>query len=99
MFKGKEVYSVDITVNGHEKEVSMDAEGVAWGIEEEVTMAELPDVIEAGLKRDAAGAKIVGIQAITHHGKLHYYVAQIERDGKKPEIRVALDGSSFVRGQ
>src|SRR5437660_7744686 len=46
---GKTVYEMQLTVNGHGKDISMDPQGNILEIEEEVALLSLPADVQAGL--------------------------------------------------
>jgi uncharacterized membrane protein YkoI len=90
--KGKATYEVEMVVNGHTKDVEMDASGAVLEIEEEIAMDSLPANVKAGLTAKAAGGKILKVESLTKNGKLVAYEAKVETAGKKSEIQVGTDG-------
>lgn len=90
--KGKTTYEVEMVVNGHTKDVEMDASGAVLEIEEEVAMDSLTANVKAGLTAKAAGGKILKVESLTKNGKLVAYEAKVEAAGKKSEIQVGPDG-------
>jgi uncharacterized membrane protein YkoI len=90
--KGKATYEVEMVVNGHTKDVEMDASGGVLEIEEEVAMDSLSANVKAGLAAKAAGGKILKVESLTKNGKLVAYEAKVETAGKKSEIQVGTDG-------
>ena len=90
--KGKTTYEVEMVVNGHTKDVEMDASGAVLEIEEEVAMESLPANVKAGLTAKEAGGKILNVESLTKNGKLVAYEAKVETAGKKSEIQVGTDG-------
>jgi uncharacterized membrane protein YkoI len=89
---GKTTYEVELVVNGHTKDVEMDATGAILEIEEEVTMDALSANVKAGLTAKAAGGKILKVESLTKNGKVVAYEAKVETAGKKSEIQVGPDG-------
>ena len=89
---GKMAYEVEMTVNGHSKDVLIDPSGTVLEIEEEVAMDSLSAGVKAGLTEKASGGKIVKIESLTKGGKLVAYEAQVQFSGKKKEIQVGPDG-------
>jgi uncharacterized membrane protein YkoI len=80
---GQTTYEVEMVVNGHIKDVQMDANGVVIEVEEEVSMEALPAEIKAGLQAKAGKGKITKVESLTKKGKLVAYEAQVMTDGKK----------------
>lgn len=89
---GQTTYEVEMVVNGHSKDVQMDANGVVMEVEEEVSMEALPAEIKAGLQSKAGKGKITKVESITKKGKLVAYEAKVMTDGKKSEVQVGPDG-------
>ena len=56
--KGKTTYEVEMVVNGHTKDVEMDASGAVLETEEEVATDSLSADVKAGLTTKAAGGKM-----------------------------------------
>ena len=90
--KGKTTYDVEMVVNGHTKDVEVDASGAVLEIEEEVAMDSLPANVKAGLTAKAAGGKILKVESLTKNGKLVAYEAKVETAGKRSEVQVGPDG-------
>ena len=89
---GKVAYEVALTVNGHSKDITMDAQGNVMEIEEEVDIKALPAEVRAGLEKQAGKATVGKVESLTKHGSLVAYEAQV-RDGKKrSEIQVGPNG-------
>lgn len=93
---GRTTYEVELVVNGHSKDVEMDAAGAILEIEEEVNQDSLPPEVKAGLASKAGGGKIVMVESITKQGKIVAYEAKIEKNGKKSEIQVGPDGKPLA---
>src|SRR5437868_9730834 len=89
---GKTTYEVEMVVNGHTKDVEVDASGAVLEIEEEVAMDSLPANVKAGLTAKAAGGKILKVESLTKNGKLVAYEAKVETAGKRSEVQVGPDG-------
>jgi len=89
---GKTAYEVEMTVNGHSKDVLMDASGTVLEVEEEVALDSLSADVKAGLTAIAAGGKILKVESLTKGGKLVAYEAKVQAAGKKSEIQVGPDG-------
>src|SRR5437660_5433359 len=73
--KGKRLYEVELTINGHSKDISMDRNGNIVEVEEEVSLDSLPAAVQAALRK-AAGKGIIGlVESLTKNGKLVAYEA------------------------
>ena len=96
MENGKRIYEAELTVNGHGKNISMDAAGNIVEVEEEVALSSLSAAVREGLTRVAAGATIGKVESISKNGKLVAYEAVVTRDEKRTEIQVAPDGSKLA---
>ena len=93
---GKLEYEVQLTVNGHSKDITMDPQGNVMEIEEEVDIKTLPAEVRAGLEKQAGKATLGKVESLTKHGSLVAYEAQV-RDGKKrSEVQVGPDGKPLA---
>src|SRR5947209_15164552 len=90
---GNTYYEVELTVNGHSKDVSMDPDGKVVEIEEEIALTSLPDAVHKGLTDQAKGGKITRVESLTKGGKLVAYEAQVVTGKKRSEIQVGPDGN------
>jgi hypothetical protein len=94
--KGKRLYEVELTVNGHGKDISMDKNGNIVEVEEEVAMDSLPTAVQDGLRK-AAGAGTIGkIESLTKNGKLVAYEAHVKTGTKRSEIQVGPNGEKLA---
>jgi uncharacterized membrane protein YkoI len=89
---GQTIYEVEMTVNGHGKDVSMDPAGNVVEVEEQVELSSLPAEVQEGLKAKAEGAKILKVESLKKHDKLVAYEAVVQKDGKKKEVQVGPEG-------
>jgi uncharacterized membrane protein YkoI len=90
--KGQILYEVEMTVNGHSKDISMAADGSIVEIEEQVALDSLSPEIKAGLQAKAGKGKILKVESLSKKDKLVAYEAQVETNGKKSEVQVGPDG-------
>jgi hypothetical protein len=96
---GIRVYEAKLIVDGHAKDISMDAQGHVLEVEEEVPFASLPTAIQRGL-RTAAGAGTLGrIESLTKHGKIVAYESVVTMGTKRHEIQVDTHGKRLTRLQ
>ena len=89
---GQTTYEAEMILNGHTKDVQMDANGVVIEIEEQVDLPAVSAEVRAGLQARAGKGKITKIESITKKDKLVAYEAQVVTDGKKSEVQVGPDG-------
>jgi uncharacterized membrane protein YkoI len=93
---GKKVYEVELTVDGHGRDISMDKEGNILEMEEEVSMDSLPAAVREGLKKAAGTGTIGKVESITKKGKLVAYEAAVKIGRKRSEIQVGPDGKKLA---
>ena len=93
--KGQIFYEAEMTVNGHSKDVLIDAKGNVVEVEEEVAANALPDAVRDGLQAKAGKGKLGRVESLTKQGKLVAYEAKVLTDGKKSEIQVGPDGKAL----
>ena len=90
--KGQTLYEVEMTVNGHSKDISMMTDGSIVEIEEQVALDSLSPEVKAGLQAKAGKGKILKVESLTKKDKLVAYEARVETNGKKSEVQVGPDG-------
>jgi len=89
---GQTLYEVELTVNGHSKDISMAADGSIVEVEEQVALDSLSAEVKAGLQAKAGKGKILKVESITKKNKLVAYEAKVDTGGKKSEVQVGPDG-------
>jgi len=89
---GHTTYEAEMLVNGHSKDVQMDANGAVIEIEEQVDLQAVSAEVKAGLQVKAGKGKITKVESITKKDKLVAYEAKVVTDGKKSEVQVGPDG-------
>jgi uncharacterized membrane protein YkoI len=90
--KGQTYYEAELILNGHTKDILIDANGAIVEVEEEVAMNALPTEVKAGLQAKAGEGKLVKVETLTKNDKLVAYEAQVRKGGKKSEVQVGPDG-------
>jgi Putative beta-lactamase-inhibitor-like, PepSY-like len=93
---GKKVYEVELTVDGHGRDISMDKEGNILEMEEEVSMDSLPAAVREELRKAAGTGTIGKVESITKKGKLVAYEAAVKIGRKRSEIQVGPDGKKLA---
>lgn len=92
---GKLEYEVEMTVNGHGKDVSIDPDGNILEVEETVDLGGLPAEVREGLQKKAGAGKIGKVESITKHGSTVAYEAHVMNGTKKTEVQVGPDGKAL----
>jgi hypothetical protein len=93
---GKIFYEAELTVNGHSKDVSMDAYGTVVEVEEQVSTDSLSPAVRNALQAKAANGKLDKVESLTKKGKLVAYEAQVLTNGKRSEVQVGPDGQQLA---
>jgi len=94
--KGKRVYEAEMTVNGHGKDMIVDAKGNVVEIEEEVAMDSLSQAVKDGLTKAAGTGTISKIESLTKNGTIVAYEAVVKRGAKRSEIQVGPNGEKLA---
>jgi hypothetical protein len=94
---GKRVYEVELTVNGHGKDVTIAADGTVLEVEEEAAMDSLPAAVRGGLQKKAGSGSITKVESITKNGNLVAYEAVVKTGKKSKEIQVGPDGQPLTK--
>jgi hypothetical protein len=89
---GQTYYEAEMMVDGHRKDVLIDAKGAVVEVEEEVAIDALPAAVKAGLIVKAGVGKILKVESIKKHDKLVAYEAKVNSNGKRSEVQVGPDG-------
>ena len=93
---GKTLYEVELTMNGHGKDISMDKDGKIVEVEEEVAMDSLPPEVKAGLTKAAGNGTITKLESLTKGGKLVAYEADVKNALKHSEVQVGPNGNKLA---
>jgi hypothetical protein len=94
--EGKRIYEVEMMVNGHAKDVSIDQDRTVLGIEEQVAPDSLPAPVREALARKAGSGKILKVESLSKRGVLVAYEAQVRTGDKRSEIQVGPDGKELA---
>jgi uncharacterized membrane protein YkoI len=97
--KGKRVYEVEMTIDGHTKDILIDASGNVIEVEEQVTMDSLSQPVKDGLTKAAGTGTISKIESLTKGGTLVAYEAVVKRGAKSSEIQVGPNGEKLAHPQ
>jgi hypothetical protein len=94
--QGQRTYEVELSVNGHGKDISMDPQGRIVEVEEEVAIDSLPSAVKEGLTRMAGSGRLSKVESITKGGKLVAYEAVLVAGKRRSEIQVGPDGKRLT---
>ena len=94
--RGKRIYEAELSVNGHEKDISMNEQGNVVEIEEEIEMSSLPAAVKDGLMKAAGTGTIGKVESLTKAGKLVAYEAVVKTGTKRSEVQVGPDGRKLA---
>jgi uncharacterized membrane protein YkoI len=94
--EGKRLYEVELTVNGHSKDISMDKDGKIVEVEEEVAMDSLSPEVKAGFTKAAGSGTITKVESLTKGGKLVAYEAAVKNGPKHSEVQVGPNGGKLA---
>ena len=94
---GQILYEVELTVNGHSKDVVIDSKGNLLKTKDEVALDKLPAAVRGALQKKAGPGTIKRTESITKHGSIVAYAAKVVTNGKKSEVQVSPDGNPLNR--
>jgi hypothetical protein len=89
---GQIFYEAEMIVNGHSKDVLIDATGAVAEVEEQVALDALSTEVKTGLMAKAGKGKITKVETIKKRDRLVAYEAKVNTNGKKSEVQVGPDG-------
>jgi hypothetical protein len=85
---GKQVYEVQMTVDGQQKNIEIASNGKLNGVMKDVTQRSLGSNIENAVITRVAGASITRVQSITRNGRVVGYRITTNKDGKVGEVHL-----------
>jgi len=89
-------YEVAMTLHGHNRDVTIAADGSVLEIEEEVALDSLPESVRTGLRQLAGSGKITKVESLTKRGAIVAFEAQVRTGTKRSEIQVGPDGKPLA---
>jgi len=93
---GRRVYEMQLVVDGHGRDITMDQHGGILEIEDEVVLSSLPAAVQDGLKHAAGSGTITRVESLTKKGTLVAYEAVVRRGTRRAEIQVGPDGRALT---
>jgi len=94
--KGQTFYEVEMTVNGHHRDVLIDSSGTVVEVEEQVQLIDVPGAVRDSLRAAAGKGKVIGVESITKGGRIVAYEARVNTKGKRSEVSVDPDGKRIT---
>ena len=92
---GQTYYEAELMVNGHTKDVLLDANGSVVEVEEQVSTESLPSAVRQGLQDKAGKGKLAKVETLTKKDKLVAYEAKVLNNGKTSEVQVGPEGKAL----
>ena len=94
---GQLEYEMEMTVNGHSKDVSIAPNGRLLEVEEEIAFDRLPSAVQLSLKNKVGTGTIAKVESISRKGRIVAYEAQVKANGQPAEIQVGPEGQALTR--
>ena len=92
---GQQFYEASLNVNGHNKDILIDASGNVVEVEEEVLFDSLPSNVQDALKKGAGTGTITVVESLTKNGRLVAYEAHVKHGRRRSEIQVGPNGEKL----
>ena len=89
---GQTFYEAELTVNGHSKDVLVDASGSVVEVEEQVPIQSLSAEVRKALEDKAGNGKLGKVEKLTKKDRVVAYEAKVVTNGKQSEVQVGPDG-------
>jgi uncharacterized membrane protein YkoI len=93
---GRKIYEVELAIDGHGRDISMDEQGNIVEVEEEVSLSSLSPEVKEGLAKAAGTGTIGKVESLTKKGKLVVYEAVVQKGKKRTEVQVGPDGKKLA---
>ncbi len=90
--KGETKYEAEMTVDGRNRDVVIDSAGTVLEAEALVELSALPEVVRAGLLREAGNGSVATVEELTRDGVVSYEALIKETGKKNREVVVGTDG-------
>ncbi|MGH9804781.1 MAG: hypothetical protein ACRD4D_06390 [Candidatus Acidiferrales bacterium] len=90
---GETFYEAELEVDGHIRDVIIDANGAIVLVEEEVAWERLPAAVRAAIEKGAEGGKILHVESLTRNDVIEAYEGHVRKWWRKIEIRVDPEGN------
>ena len=90
---GKTLYEMELTVNGHAKDVTFDGGGKVVSVEEEVPLESIAVPAREAIQKAVGKGKLQKVESVTENGS-SFYEASIRKAGKSSEFKVDATGAA-----
>jgi hypothetical protein len=95
--KGRRLYEMELTVDGHNKDILIDKRGNIVETEEEVAMESLPAAVQEALTKAAGSGTIEMVESLTKNDRLVAYEAHVRTGKRRSEIQVGPNGEKLKK--
>ncbi len=92
---GQVFYEAALMVDGHARDVLIDARGEVVEVEEQVALRALPASVQAAIRAKAGASSIVSVESIAKGGRIVAYEAHLRSKGKNTEVQVGPNGETL----
>lgn len=92
---GRTYYEAELIVNGHTKDILVDANGSVVEVEEQISTESLPAAVRRALQDKAGKGKILKVETLTKKDKLVAYEGKVLINGRVSEVQVGPDGEAL----
>ena len=89
---GKTLYEMELTVDGHAKDVTFDGAGKVVSVEEEVALESIATPAREAIQKAVGKGKLQKVESVTENGS-SFYEASIRKAGKSSEFKVDATGA------
>ncbi len=89
---GQTFYAFEFTANGRERTVRLTADGKVAEVEEEMKLQELPASVQATVRTQSQGARILGYSKEKKDGA-DVYELELKAKGRHKDITISADGA------
>src|SRR5436190_7809004 len=83
---GKTQYELELTINGHTRDMIIDPSGAILLVEEDIALDSLTPAVRAEVEKNIGQAKLLRLETVTKGGALTGYEATISKAGKRSGI-------------
>jgi uncharacterized membrane protein YkoI len=84
-------YEMELALNGRTRDVIFSADGSVVAVENEVTLAEVPEAAQSAIEAAVGSGQLESVETITENGTMSYE-AIVSRNGTESEVKVNAKG-------
>ena len=89
---GRELYEVELSLNGLTRDLTFDAQGKVVADEQQIALSDVPPAARAVIQKAATGGKLTLVEKVIE-GSSTSYEGHITKAGKATEIKVDANGT------